>query len=357
MSKVCLLGDLHIGARKSSPNFMDLQGRFFSFLLAELEAREINLIIQLGDVYDSHATINLNALAFFKENFLDELRKRNIRMVTIVGNHDIAQKKSLAVNSLDLTMKAYRPDVMVVNKPTQITIKGVECLMVPWICDDNREATNQALGLTTAKYCFGHFEFKDFYMYKGIKNEHGQDATGYSRFDHVFSGHYHHRNQHGNVTYVGTPYELVWTELNDPKGFTVLDLESGITEYIQSPYTIFKKVYAASSEDVDAILADKSFEKHYVKLYLSCDSIDKEVGDKLKNHIESCGCYDLEVVDVRATTLSDMDDDLDLETVELRDSKSILDMHIDKIADIVDRTPLRQLMYSLYTEALDAEEN
>ena len=353
--KVALLGDLHIGARKASQNFIDQQNKFFKWFFHQLSNRGITNIIQLGDVFDNHAVVNQNSFHNFKLNFLDKLGG-HIDFYALVGNHDIANKNSLEVNALSLFLPK-QENIHVISVPQEWHIGPAPCLFIPWICEGNREQVKQTVEISSARFCFGHFEFKDFYMYKGIKNEHGQDSTSYSKFDHVFSGHYHHRNQHGNITYVGTPYELVWTELNDPKGFTVLDLESGITEYVQSPYTIFKKVYAASPEDVDAILADDSFEKHYVKLYLSCDSIDKEVGDKLKNHIESCGCYDLEVVDVRATTLSDMDDDLDLETVELRDSKSILDMHIDKIDDIVDRTPLRQLMYSLYTEALDAEEN
>jgi len=354
--KICLLGDLHIGARKSSQNFMNLQERFFSFLFSELEARDIDTIIQLGDVFDSHATVNLVSLNFFKKKFADELVKRKITMVALVGNHDIAFKKTLSVNAIDQTLRSYKPSILAVSKPTQIKIKESEILFVPWICEENENQVASAVELTSAKYCVGHFEFKDFYMYKGLKNENGRDASQYSKFDHVFSGHYHHRNQHGNITYTGTPYELTWSDVNDPKGFTVLDLDSGIAEFVESPHTMFKKVYAASESDVDDLLQDKSFENHYVKLYVSCETIDKKISEKLKTHIESCGCYDLEVIDVRETILTDAGEELDLETVELKDSKSILDLHIEKLETNVDKVPLKQLMYSLYTEAIDKEE-
>lgn len=353
-NKICVLGDLHIGARKSSPNFMSLQERFFSFLFAELNERGIDTIVQLGDVFDSHANVNLNAIDFFQKKFIKVLAKKNIKLYTLVGNHDIAHKRSLSINAVDLLLKGNK-NIHITNKPEQININGVECVMIPWICEENKEQVQQTVEMTTAKYCFGHFEFKDFYMYKGIKNEHGQDATSYSRFDLVLSGHYHHRNERGNVVYAGTGYELTWSDVNDPKGFTILDLDSGNMEYIQSPHTIFKKVYAASEEDAKAIAKDKSVKDHYVKLYLSCD-IDKKATDHLKTSIESNGCYDLEIIDVRSTTLADMDDELDLETVELKDSKSILDMHIEKIESEIDRPPLKNLLYSLYTEAVDREE-
>lgn len=351
-NKIVVLGDLHIGVKKDSPNFIKLQQKFFRWMFYEMSWRGLKKIVQLGDVFDSHSVVHLNALYEFKRCFLELLSDYNVEMITLVGNHDIAHRNSVEVNSIDLVVRDAYPNVTVVSKPVQF---GDDILMIPWICKENQEQVAKCVAKSKAKYCFGHFEFKDFYMQSGVKNEHGQDATGYSKFDLVLSGHYHYRNQHGNVLYVGTPYPLTWAEAEDQKGFTILDLDTGEVEFVKSPFNIFKKINLTSMEGFDEIISKETLLERYVKLYISDVNIKPADVDYIKSKIGECGVYDLEVIDLTVTDFNDTPEQMSLEVVELKDSKTILDMYIDSADDKIDKPNLKRLMYSLYTEALQKE--
>ena len=64
----------------------------------------------------------------------------------------------------------------------------------------------------------GHLEVKGFEMHKGVINNHGLDRTYLKRFEKVFSGHFHKKSDDGHIYYLGTPYEMVWSDYKCPKG-------------------------------------------------------------------------------------------------------------------------------------------
>ena len=61
-------------------------------------------------------------------------------------------------------------------------------------------------------------------MNKEMISDHGLQKKVFEGFDMVLSGHYHTKSSQENITYLGTQYEITWSDYNDPKGFHVLDL-------------------------------------------------------------------------------------------------------------------------------------
>ena len=52
-----------------------------------------------------------------------------------------------------------------------------------------------------ADMCMGHLE-TGFEMMRGMKNEHGYSKSIFSKFDSVFSGHFHHKSDDGQIYYL-----------------------------------------------------------------------------------------------------------------------------------------------------------
>jgi DNA repair exonuclease SbcCD nuclease subunit len=98
--------------------------------------------------------------------------------------------------------------------------------MMPWICADNYEQCMGAINTTKSTIMFCHTDIVGFQMHKGQACDEGFDPKQFSKFDLVFSGHFHHRSTIGNITYLGNPYEMTWADFEDPRGFNIFDTDT-----------------------------------------------------------------------------------------------------------------------------------
>ena len=58
-----------------------------------------------------------------------------------------------------------------------------------------------------------------------MKQTHGHDKSIVSRFERTYSGHFHHKNDDGQVYYLGNQYEMTWSDYNNQKDFMCLILK------------------------------------------------------------------------------------------------------------------------------------
>jgi len=87
---------------------------------------------------------------------------------------------------------------------------------------------------------FGHFEFANFPMHKGVDNLHGMATDMFQKYELVCSGHYHTRSQRDNIVYLGTPYEINWQDYGDDKGYLTSD---------EASYWVKLKIFRPSEND------------------------------------------------------------------------------------------------------------
>ena len=246
--KVALVTDTHFGARSDSLAFDAYFAKFYDeCFFPYLEKEGIKTICHLGDIFDRRKYINFNTLKSCKRYFFGKAQELGIEIHMVPGNHDTYFKNTNDVNSPNLLLGEYN-NIILYEEPTEIMLDRHKVLYLPWICGENYDRTMAKIKETNAKTCFGHFEFAGYDMLPGMPNLHGMDSNAFASFDLVVSGHFHHRHSRGNITYMGNPYEITWSDYNDPRGFAIFETIDGSLEYFNNPFRIFHKVYYDDSD-------------------------------------------------------------------------------------------------------------
>lgn len=350
--KIALLGDVHIGARNDSPAFHKFFAKFYNdVFFPYLNQHGIDTILQLGDVFDRRKYVNFNTLQQSREYFFDRLNNYNTYL--LVGNHDTYFKNTNDVNSPSLLLREYK-NINIIKGPFETSFSGVPMLMVPWWCEDNNEEVLDALTKTNATHVLGHFEINGFEMYKGTIHQGGTQKEIFNNFEVVWSGHFHHQSKIGNIHYIGTPYEITWSDYNDQKGFHVFDTTTRELEFIPNPYSIFHKLhYDDMDQDQETVLNVDFNQYHetYVKLIVR-NKTNPYLFDVFVDRLEKAGAYNVQVVDDHFHMGEITDEDI---ASEVEDTKSMLSKYVNQIDHVVDKQQLETLMVSLYEEALNVE--
>jgi UDP-2,3-diacylglucosamine pyrophosphatase LpxH len=166
--KICILGDTHFGARGDSLDFHKYFEKFYDeVFFPYLKVNDIKSIFQMGDLFDRRKFINFNTLHLCREYFFDRCQILGIKVHTLLGNHDIAFKNTLEINSTGLLLNEYE-NIEYYDSFETVEFDGVKIDVVPWICDDNEQEIFNAMKQSTAQICFGHFEIAGFEMEKGM---------------------------------------------------------------------------------------------------------------------------------------------------------------------------------------------
>jgi DNA repair exonuclease SbcCD nuclease subunit len=208
---------------------------------------------------------------------------------------------------------------------------------------------------TKAQIMFGHLELSGFEMHRGAVNDHGMDAKLFDKFDLVMSGHYHHKSFRGNIHYLGTPYEMTWSDYNDPRGFHIFDTETRELEFIQNPHTMFQKWFYNDTNwvdqnemnNLDFADAKDAFVKVVVKSKTNPYWFDMYV-----ERLEKAGALDIQVVDDNLNLQLEDDEDI---VDEAEDTLTILKNYASMINSTVDNNELNKFLSELYSEALAVE--
>lgn len=237
MSKVIIIGDTHFGELSNSKKYNQQLTEFFTWCTEFAEERGIKQAIHLGDYYHNRNSINVETIQYGivgAKILSDFFGKKNVYV--LLGNHDIYYKDTLEVNSLSII----EPYVTVVDRLLVPKNISEQILLTPWICTPKQwnELVESYDG--DFKWLFGHFEFNGFTVSKGHVMEHGHSAKELNQYEKVFSGHYHSKQENGNVLYTGTPIATTFAEANEQHGIHILDTTTGEIEFVE--YTTVKVV-------------------------------------------------------------------------------------------------------------------
>ena len=341
--KIALLNDTHFGCRNDSPAFMEYQNRFYNEqFFPYLKENNIDTLIHLGDVVDRRKFINHNTADNFQKVFWNKLDEYDIDTHIIIGNHDTYYKNTNAVNALKNLQLNKR--VKIYEDTTTVNFGGLDILFIPWICDENYDASIHGIDSTNAVVAMGHLEVKGFEMHKGHFNEHGLEKKLFDKFEIVLSGHFHKKSDDGRIHYLGTQYEITWSDYQCPKGFHVFDTDTREIEQIRNHDTIHAKIYYDENKLDDIQQFDKKFVKMFIKNKTD-DSIYEKYLHSLYNDIN---LHELQILEDNSDVTAGVRQDL-IEKGE--DTLTFLGSYIDEIETDLDKQRLKEFAKELYMEA------
>ncbi|ABA47117.1 recombination endonuclease [Synechococcus phage syn9] len=338
--KILLITDQHFGVRNDNQSFLNLYKKFYNqVVIPFIKASNISTVIALGDTFDKRRSINFMSLNEAKEMWFNPLEEMGVTMHMLTGNHDIYYKNTLRINAPRELLGEYR-NITVHDSPTTVEFDGCPILLLPWICDDNRDRSLEEISNSTADVCMGHLELNGFEAHPGHVMESGMDSSVFKKFKKVFSGHYHMKSTKGNITYLGNPYQLYWNDYGCKRGFHVFDTETLKTTFYRNPFDMFTKIHYN-----DGMHVPDDLEGTYVKLIVEekGDNANFDYNVKL---LQDIGLGDLKIIE-------DLSVEMGGEVMETEDTLTLLDKYIDEIDLKVDPSSVKNIMRSLYIEACE----
>jgi len=343
--KVAIITDTHYGARKGSKYLHDYFELFYeNVFFPALEEHGVEAVIHMGDAFDSRKSIDYQSLEWAKRVVFDPLKKYDVHM--IIGNHDTYYKNTNEVNSPELLLQTYS-NIKAYSQPTEVNVGGLDILFLPWINQGNEELSLNTIKKTVCRCAMGHLELQGFRVNRQIIMEHGLESTLFEKFEKVFSGHYHTRSSDGRISYLGNPYEMYWTDVNDTRGFHIFDTETLTHTPINNPYKLFYNIYY---EDTNYKLFNTTeYESKIVKVIVRKKSNPKDF-EKFINKLHTAGVQELKIVEN-----FDIHENENFEVDEEENTISILNRYIDESEFEFDKNVIKGIFQDLYRQACEVE--
>jgi len=343
--KIAIITDTHYGARKGADYIHSYFKNFYdNIFFPYLEKNNIDTIIHMGDMFDSRKSIDYQSLEWSKRVVFEPLKKYKVHAIT--GNHDAYYKNTNKVNSPELLLKDY-DNIITYSKPTEINIGGLDILLLPWINSENFEESKEFIDNSKSKIAMGHLEINGFKATRGHMMEDGMDVSIFSKFEKVYSGHFHTRSTDGKIYYLGNPYEMYWNDVNDKRGFHIFDTETLIHTPIDNPYKLFYNIYY---EDTPHQTFDSTeYTNKLVKVIVRKKTNTKQF-EKFIDKLYSSNVQDLKIIENFV-----IQENENFEIDEEENTLSILNRYIDESEFEYDKNIIKGIFQDLYRQACEVD--
>ena len=350
--KIALLNDTHFGARNDNPAFVKYFNRFYDeIFFPYIIQHDIKTLIHLGDVVDRRKFINFNTAHNFQENFWKRLWDLKIDTHIILGNHDTYYKNTNKVNFTHL-IKTFdgANEPWIYEKPATVNFDGLDILLLPWICPETEEESIYEIDNSHAEVAMGHLEIKGFEMHKGHFQEVGLEMDQFRRFDKVLSGHYHRKSDNGTIYYLGTQYEITWSDYQCPKGFHIFDTDTRELTRVPNPLIMFKKIIYNDTKQSYTNMDIQEYKDCHIKVIVEEKTDAVQFGefiDRLHNEINT---HEVNVIEdsynINATADINIAD-------QGEDTLTFLHNYINSLDTELDKGKMNSIMKDLYQEVQD----
>ena len=234
-NKICCISDVHIGVHRNGQAWHDIAITWARWLAAELQKKDISDIVISGDFFHYRSEVAVNTLQAASD-ILDIWRDFNI--LILVGNHDAYFKNSSSINSLSI-LKG-RQNITVIDDITTVKFGDKQITFCPW--------GTTIPEIPKSDIIFGHFSIETFNETQYKTCDQGLRASSLlSKSDLIITGHFHIRQQRdykkGRILYLGNPYEMNFNDLDNIKGYYILDIITKEFDFHENPISpLHKKV-------------------------------------------------------------------------------------------------------------------
>jgi len=352
--KLAILNDTHLGIKNGSDIFLDYAERFyFEVFFPYLLKNKIKRILHLGDYFDHRKYVNYKALNRNRTMFLEKLVEYDITMDIIPGNHDCFYRQTNSLCSLTEILKYCPDNVNIHMEPTVLDYDGLKIGVIPWINAENYAESISFIQTCAAPIIGAHLELCGFEMMKGIPlSSHGMDASLFSRFEMVLSGHYHTKSSKGNIHYLGVGFEQTWSDCNDPKYFHILDTSTRKLKPVRNNICIFNKLVYDDTLYDDAISEISKLDLSYIKgsfvKVIVATKKDPFTFDKYIDKVISSAPFDYKIIEnLKEYNSENVEDD----AVTMSDTTTLLNTYVDAVETDLNKDRIKSKLQELYIEA------
>jgi DNA repair exonuclease SbcCD nuclease subunit len=223
MAKVLFVGDPHLKI-----NRFDLATSFLAWLNKLIEEQKPDLVVNLGDTFDTHAVIRSEVLNEFMRHVYGVMAM-GIPYVYLVGNHDMYKPHDPKYHVM-LPFKNKIKDFYVVDQIQNL----FDMTFVPYQYDGSK-FPRQTLPIVVAHQTFIGAD------YGPIRATEGVDATSVTGCDIIISGHIHTKSVLGSVLYVGSPFSQSASDVDQIKGITIFDTGNYKSTFHECPLPMWRR--------------------------------------------------------------------------------------------------------------------
>lgn len=349
--KIAFISDTHFGVRNDSPFFLDNALTFFEKqFFPYLKENNILDIVHLGDFFDRRKFVNFNTLSSVRKRFLNVLEENNLKLHITIGNHDTYFRNTNDLNSIKELLCEKYSCVKLYDSPSIINFDDFCFGIIPWVTKENESDVIEFISKCPCKIIGGHFEIAGFEVIAGVKHSHGFLSSMFNRFDRVLSGHFHIKQSQGNIYYLGTQYQMSFSDVYCTKGFHVYDTIKDEMEFIENQNNIFH-VFNYDDSNPDEIKRIAKFVKEtnlkngFIRITIRSKS-KQEIFDKFIDALWEKGIQDLSILE------DHLEKSTTVEFSESEDTMSVIGREVDAIERDIDKTKLKTIIKDLYMESL-----
>lgn len=344
---IAIINDTHFGARNDSPIFLEHFMEFWEkTFFPTLEERGIKKIVHLGDFMDRRKYVNFHTLNQVRTRFLEPLKNKGMEMDITLGNHDVFFKNTNRLNSVVELFSSY-PNIRIHEKPVVMNFDGYSFGLIPWITKENAQECSDFIQKAPVKVLMGHFEINGYEVLRGVEYHEGMDASLLRNYDAVYSGHFHCRHSKENIHYLGTQYQMTFTDLNERKGFHVLHTDTGEMEFVENPHQIFQEIeYDDSVTDYNMFNCSR-YKNTFVRLKVKTKN-RAIMFDNLLDRLNDAPAHSVTIVEH-----SEKKENKETVAIDVsKDTLSLICEEIDSMEGVVDPSRLKTLIREIYTESV-----
>lgn len=305
------LSDLHLGKRVNEFSMLEDQQYILTEILNIIDAQKAHAVIIAGDIYDKSVP-SAEAVELF-DDFLVRLSARKLQVLVISGNHDSPERIAFGSRLMDKSGIYLSP--VYDGHVSPVTLNDeygpLNFYLLPFLKpshvrryfpDQEIESYTDAMRiavdemqidkaqrniLITHQFVTGaqRTESEDI----SVGGTDNVDASVFEDFDYVALGHIHRSQKCGSewIRYCGTPLKYSFSEAEDVKSVTVLDIrEKGDMELSFVPLTPKRDMHQIRGSYNELMLKsfyeNTSYDQDYMHIILTDEEDIPDVMTKLR---------------------------------------------------------------------------
>lgn len=230
LKKAGIFTDIHLGRKNSSEIHNRDCFNFIKWFVNQCKENKVDHIVFCGDWFEHRDSISGKTLDWSHKCIKYIEDNLGVPFFFIIGNHDLVYRNTRnAFNT-----KIFEPfnNMFIIDDNFSTVIGNKKCLFCPYLFSD--EYSEQIRNINSHDVVYGHFEFKGFVVTGETKVlEHGPEHEDFKKPDRIFTGHFHKRQNKGNVYYLGNTFPMDYSDANDTnRGMAIYEYGSDDLEFI-----------------------------------------------------------------------------------------------------------------------------